>query len=221
MHGQVQAGIAGAVILAGGASRRMGKNKAALELGGKRFLEILAEEFRPLGKVYISYREKEEGGPGGEEGFFVPAGAVPVRDDPRFRGPLAGIGSGLRAMKDMGETGGSYAFVIACDMPFTTRDLAAKLLGEAVRRERGLPEAVIPVTPDGKRHPLAALYRIEASLEKAEELLLAGERKALRLAESLDTLYLPLSGARWERELVNINDPADYRRYVREEGEEP
>ena len=45
-----------AVILAGGKSRRMGKNKAWLPLGGRRVIDVIAERMTGFEEVFVSLR---------------------------------------------------------------------------------------------------------------------------------------------------------------------
>lgn len=72
-----------AVILTGGRSSRMGRDKCALRLGGETFLERLVERYRGAFGTRVRIR--------GPPGRFDPAGAEEVCDRrPGRQGPLAG-----------------------------------------------------------------------------------------------------------------------------------
>lgn len=100
-----------AVILAGGYSSRMGKNKAELMLNGKSFLQHQVERFCHMGIEDIiiagSLREME--------------GARTVPDIYPHRGPLSGIHAGLLAIRN------PSAFVLAVDTPLVPETHLAAL----------------------------------------------------------------------------------------------
>ena len=94
-----------AVILAGGHSRRMGRCKALLELGGERVLDRLARELSGFHKLWISL------------GTAPVDGALPgqaVWDCYPDCGPLAGLHAALRAAE------ADYLFCVPCDLPYMT-----------------------------------------------------------------------------------------------------
>ncbi|HXV00326.1 MAG TPA: NTP transferase domain-containing protein [Caulobacteraceae bacterium] len=99
----------GAVILVGGASARMGENKAAQDWGGRRGVDIVADLARAAGA-----------------GLVVTAGAdlgLPFVIDPWPRaGPTAGVVAGAAFLQTRGYT---HALLLAVDAPTLTRaDLA-------------------------------------------------------------------------------------------------
>ena len=120
------------VILAGGASRRMGRDKALLEIEGEtlvaRAARLLAEV---CGEVLIADRG---------------TGPASVPDGPG-RGPAAGILGAARARP------GWSLLVLAVDLPF----VPVPLLKELARSEVDLPDLVIPSWSDGVE-PLCAVY---------------------------------------------------------------
>ncbi len=93
-----------AVILTGGDSRRMGQDKASLILGEHSLLQHVISLVQPLfSNVIISVRQ-----PRADITF------PQVCDDPKHRGPLAGLAAGLQSAKT------PWVFAVACDMPFIT-----------------------------------------------------------------------------------------------------
>ena len=145
----------GGIVLAGGAGRRMGADKALLELGGRTFLENAVD-------ILLTVTDDVVVAGGSAARAAWPELRVPVVPD-RFqrRGPLAGLDAGLRAVKN------NSAVVVACDMPFLNprllRRLAAQIAGY---------DAVVPVS-SGRRHPLHGVYS-RRCLPLIEELLRRG-----------------------------------------------
>jgi molybdopterin-guanine dinucleotide biosynthesis protein A len=120
------------IILAGGASRRMGREKAFLLLDGKPLIAHVINRLEDLfDGIVISAREV---------GPYTAFGLPVVTDIEEFAGSggLVGIYSALSAV----ETGG--ALVAACDMPLVRPELAHLILESAgnaaacvVRNEKG------------------------------------------------------------------------------------
>src|SRR5437868_1710194 len=96
-----------ALLLAGGESRRMGRDKASLEFRGEplwqRQIRTL-EALKPL-EILVSARTQPDWLPAGR--FFVP-------DEPPSRGPLSGLAAGLSVMR------GTHLLVLGVDMPLMT-----------------------------------------------------------------------------------------------------
>jgi molybdopterin-guanine dinucleotide biosynthesis protein A len=127
------------IILAGGENRRMGTDKAFLEIDGRPLVEHILEVFSTLFTRTIvvtntpdRYREYD----------------IEVTSDVLdIRGPLTGIYSGLLKSTD------EYNFVAACDMPFLNPRLIS-YMGEIAAGE----DAVVPQF-NGYLEPLHAIYR--------------------------------------------------------------
>jgi len=188
---RVRADLSG-VVLAGGQSRRMGTDKAALPFGDATLLE------RVLRAVGACCRQVVVVTSGSRP---YPGLAVPVVVD-RWpgRGPLAGIEAGLRACPT------PYAAVVACDLPF----LRPRLLCGLAEAARGV-QAAVPVTD--RPHPLCAVYRRDAA-GVADEVLQAGGGSVRDLLGRLRVRYVPEDVLRrWDPELaslVNVNTPEEY-----------
>lgn len=84
---------------------------------------------------------------------------------------------------------------------------------------RGDHDAVVPVQPDGRPQPLAALYHVDPCLRRATELIEAGQRRPLDLLQSVNTRWVDFSEIanldQAQRFFVNINTPDDYYGIVR------
>jgi molybdenum cofactor guanylyltransferase len=135
-----------AVLLAGGESRRMGRDKAAIvfrdEALWRRQLRIL----RDLGpeKVFVSART---------EASWLPKDTELLLDERPSRGPLSGLTKTIVQMRT------SHLVALAVDMPFVTRE-QLRFLCTMVSEGRG----VVPVIGE-RAEPLAAVYPVEAAAE--------------------------------------------------------
>ncbi|HEV2237538.1 MAG TPA: molybdenum cofactor guanylyltransferase [Ktedonobacterales bacterium] len=181
------------VVLAGGASRRMGHDKAALMLGGRPLLAWVVEVLR------AAFAEVAVIGPL-ERAALVPGVSI-VRDEYPGQGPLGGIATALA------HSGGGRIFVAACDMPFLDPALVrylAELAPEAA--------AVVPRSVRGIE-PLCGCYG-PACLPVARALLARGELALLGLLGALPTRIV--APAEWQvydrsgRSLLNVNTPEDW-----------
>ena len=181
-----------AVLLAGGESRRMGRDKAALlfrdEPLWRRQLRIL----RDLGpeKVFISARTTSS---------WLPAGTELLLDEPPSRGPLSGLTKALTLMPT------SHLIVLAVDMPFMTREELQLLCAEATDG-RG----VVPLI-HSRAEPLAAVYPREAATDFVEAL--AGPdfslQPLIRKLAAEGTVRMYPVRAEEERLYRSINTPED------------
>ena len=174
-----------ALLLAGGESRRMGRDKATMDFGGRPMWERQLELLRALGpdKIFVSARIKPAWAAGDVEVLI---------DDPPSRGPLSGL------TKALSEVGAAHLLVLAVDMPFMT--------AEELRRSLALTADGCGVVPMiGRRaEPLAAIYPAEAA---------ADFQAALAGADfSLQTVMHQLAGAgKVKLRMVPETDAQPYR----------
>ena len=181
------------VILAGGKSRRMGRDKLPLMVGEKPLLD----------RVHLALASRCEEILVAGGGGYVPAGAHHIPDlRPGRQGPLAGIEAGLLAARHRA------VFVAAGDMPFLTGDFVRHLLGLL---SGGVP-AVVPRFGE-MLHPLCAAYgrevrpAVSAALDR-------GARSVRELLEGLaDVRYVREEELRRFGDpgllLLNVNSPED------------
>jgi len=98
-----------AIILAGGKSKRMGKEKALLPIGNKSIIQVLVEKLKELfPKVILSTNSPEH---------FVFLKIPMVEDFYKNMGPLSGIHAGLL------ETETEKNFIISCDLPLMNKEM--------------------------------------------------------------------------------------------------
>ena len=181
-----------AFILAGGASSRMGTDKSQLLIDRQTFTERISETLLKLTDSVILV------------GRQLDTSVLPSVPDvyPQW-GALGGLHAALTACKR------DWAIVVACDLPFVTAELFSFVA--SLRLDH---EAVVPIQPDGRPQPLAALYRVDPCLQRATELIEAGRRRPLDLLEAVKTRWVSFDEVRnleqSERFFVNINTPSDY-----------
>jgi molybdopterin-guanine dinucleotide biosynthesis protein A len=182
----VQSAVA-ALLLTGGASSRLGRDKATLVVGGERLCDraarLLVEVADPVLEV----------GPGH-------SGLPTVDEGPERRGPLAAVAAGASALP-----AGTAALVLAVDMPLVTAALLAALA------DHPSPLSVVPLDATGRLQPLCARYSPTA-LAAAAALVEAGSRAmgALLDVDAYITLaadvWAPLAGP---APFADVDTPAD------------
>ena len=132
-----------AVLLAGGESRRMGRDKATVRYDGEMLWQRqirLLRDIKP-DHIFLSARREE---------FWHPRDIELLLDDPACAGPLPGITAALSRMTT------SHLLVLAIDMPLLETDDVLKLVSLA---EEGC--GVVRVV-NKRAEPLAAIYPKES-----------------------------------------------------------
>jgi molybdopterin-guanine dinucleotide biosynthesis protein A len=178
------------VILAGGESRRMGRDKAFLPFGGATLVETVASRLRAACDDVLVVTNRPE--PYRVLGLRTAPDALPHRRS------LAGIYTGILAA-------GGPAFVCGCDMPFLCPALIRYLGGLAVEAD-----VVIPRVRDYE--PLHAVYT-PACLEAIRRALAAGGRNADILSDVRARVVEEAELRRYDpglRSLENLNTPDEY-----------
>lgn len=186
------------LVLAGGRSERMGRDKAALRHPdgrtlGARCRDLLAAA--GCAEVVLSLRADQEV-PDGLDGTAV------LRDPPDgSHGPLAGMVAAMRARPE------ADWLVLACDLPRLELATLAALV--AARRD-GEQFLAFRSSSDGLPEPLCAIYAREARTV-LEEALAADFRCPRKILIRNDCRLLdPVD----ERALDNANTPEEWRRAV-------
>ncbi|MEU5932983.1 NTP transferase domain-containing protein [Micromonospora sp. NPDC047187] len=163
-------GTYAAVVLAGGAARRMGGlDKPALPVGGRPMRDrVLAAVSDATPRVLVGAADA------------VPAGVRVVREDPPGGGPVAAAAAGLALL----DPDVSVVALLAADLPLLTRAAIGELLKHLDRKspdteppggglaparparsgldgERG-PDGACFVDGDGRRQSLCGVWRVAA-----------------------------------------------------------
>lgn len=186
------------VLMAGGASRRMGGgDKCLRELGGRTLLQRIAEIAAPQVDALILNSNSD---PAAFDGYGLPV--VPDSVGGRV-GPLAGVLTGLEWAAEH-EPGCAWVASFACDAPFAPADLVARLL-EAVEQE-GADMAC--AASAGRDHPVFGLWPVRL----AGELRAAVTEEGIRKVDAWTARYR-LARADFAADPVdpffNVNRPED------------
>ena len=185
------------IILCGGRSTRMGRDKAALPFGPElmlqRVVRLLGEAVERIVVVAAP----------GQELPPLPEGIEVVRDQREGRGPLEGLAAGMRAIEGTADA----AFVTSCDVPLLAPAFVRRMF-------ELLGDYQIAVPKDEQyHHPLAAAYRADV-LAHAEQLLAEDRMRPFFLFEMSDTREIDAEQMRAVDaqlgSLRNINRPEDY-----------
>jgi molybdenum cofactor guanylyltransferase len=183
-----------AVLLAGGESRRMGKDKAAALFRGKPLWQVqlnLLRELRPA-EIFLSARSDPD---------WRPADVEFVGDELPSRGPLSGVAASLGRIRT------KHLLTLAIDMPFMSEKYL-RFLCDQIEPRRG----VLPMI-GGRAEPLAAIYPAEAHVDLVaalsgldfslqtldQRLVVAGKLRAISV-EKRDQHFFR-----------NLNEPADFK----------
>lgn len=184
-----------AAVLAGGQSRRMGRDKAFIPVGGRLIIERVLGALEELSDDLLIVTNTPE--------LYASFGVRLVGDIYPGKGALGGIFTAIQAAHS------AYVFVIACDMPF----LNVQLLRYMEVLASG-HDVVIPRTDKSERtstavlratakvrdlHPLHALYS-KNCLPAIERALQAGDLRAIAFLPGVRVCYMG-------REEIDVFDP--------------
>lgn len=187
-----------AVILAGGQSRRMGRDKPALPFRGESLLAGAVARFsRGFTHVAVSVARAES---------YPEIAAEHVVDRYTGCGPMAGLHAALLTL-------GGDVFLTAADMPFADPETALRLIALC-----GAADVCVIRDGQGRYEPLFAFYR-QRVLPEAAALLERGRYSLLALFERVRVREVSLAELGLGPDspvLLNINRPDDYARLVAE-----
>jgi molybdenum cofactor guanylyltransferase len=161
-----------ALLLTGGASQRMGRDKATLVVGGagatlaERTAALLSAVAAPVVEI----------GPGH-------TGLPHVQESPPGGGPLCALAAGWASLTERHWPESAGVLVVATDLPRLTTGLLTLLA------DHPAAGPVVPLDADGRSQPLCARYPMGA-LGAAAELVERGERSVRALLASLNPTYL-------------------------------
>ena len=162
------------IVLAGGLSRRLGRDKAVEPVGGEPLINrVIGRLSEVTGDLVVVVNDARRGS------------QLPLPDSARLAvdlypgaGSLGGIFTGLTSAE------GEWGLVVACDMPF----LNLELLGHMLSLRDGY-DVVVPVL-EGRPEPTHAAYSKEC-LPHIERRLQAKELKIARFFDDIRVKYVP------------------------------
>ena len=181
------------LLLTGGSSRRMGRDKAELVVAGERLADHAARELTGVCEPVL------EIGPGRSE-------LEAVDDDEPRAGPLAALATGARALRARQYEGA--VLLLGVDLPFVDQ----RLLELLVRHPAA--ETVVPMA-GGVRQSCCARYA-PAALATAAELVEQGERAMHALLSAVPVVEI--AEAEWRAvapadALADLDTPEDLARH--------
>jgi len=193
-----------AVILAGGFSRRFGKDKGLIVLAGKPLvLHVIDRVSKVVDEVLVVVSSKDQ-----KKKFEIILGekANLLIDKNYSQTPLVGAITGLESAKD------EYSLLLPCDTPLISIQIVQFLLDMCINRS-----AVIPRWPSGYIEPLQAVYHTKFALTAAKTALAQGNMNMQSMIDNLrgvryvSTMVLE----QLEPDLLtffNINTPQDLKK---------
>jgi molybdopterin-guanine dinucleotide biosynthesis protein A len=185
------------IILAGGESRRMGTDKAFLQIEGRPMIEQVLAVCKGLFEQCIIVTNTPD--------RYRSFGVEMVGDVFDFRGSLNGIYSGL--LRSPSE----YNFIVACDMPLLNSRLIAYMAEIAEGHDVVVPRY------GGYLEPLHAVYR-RRILPVIEAQIRSNDHRIFNLYAHVDVRYLTEEEIdRYDpqrRSFKNLNTPQEYKEAV-------
>lgn len=192
------------IILAGGASRRMGVDKRRLQLWGAAGPTLLEHVLAIAGQLCAERIVVLN-----DPADWPTLDAQPVADAYPDAGPLGGLASGLAAMR------AEKALLLACDLPLLRVELLAGVIASSVGYDAALPVRLDHAHGPRNRlavEPLLAVYA-RSSLAAVEACLQRGERRMTApLAQLRVNTITPAIWQQWDPEglsFLNLNHPDD------------
>ncbi len=179
------------VVLAGGQSSRMGRDKALIELDGITLLDRAIDLLRPHAKEVLVI---------GDPAKYAPEHGTVIPDDLPGKGPLGGLVTALKHARYV------RLIVLACDVPNISDRLLIHLKNDLI----GEVDAVVP-RHEGLIEPLAAVYHRHA-IELFERNIAADRLKMSDALGRVRTRWFELVPGEegWPKDLFkNVNTPTD------------
>lgn len=211
----------GAVVLCGGKSRRMGRDKASLPFGDETMLARVTRILSGIvdSIVVVAAPQQPE--------FELPVRVRWARDQVEGQGPLQGIAAGLAALDNSVEA----AYITSCDVPllvpgfveylFKTLEDARGVDEKRDDNKRGKDYRIVVPKDEKYHHPLAAVYQVSV-LAEIEKLLAADRRRPVFLFDVVDTLRVSTETLKAVdptlSTLFNLNSADDYLNALQMEG---
>lgn len=162
-----------AVVLAGGLSRRLGRDKAFEPIGNLPLIQRVLSQVSQISRhtIVVANDKKRETQLSGLDGISISIDKYPDT------GSLGGIFTGIHASTT------DWTFVVACDMPF----LNIKLIRYIMSLKEGY-DAVVPVI-DGRPEPIHSIYSKDC-LAHIEEKITNNELKITGFFDKISVRYV-------------------------------
>ena len=169
------------IILCGGRSRRMGKDKGSLVLNGKPMILHVLDTIKDIAdEIVLVLRDQDQID---KYKQFLEEETVPIKivtDEIKDQGPLVGILTGLSQINS------EYAQILPCDSPFISKEFVLKMSEIAEGKEF---DAIVPIWDDGHIEPLHSIYK-KTSVSVIIDLIKNKKRNVKALIECLNVKYI-------------------------------
>lgn len=193
----------GAILLAGGASSRMGRDKATLAINGITFVEHCIRTLAECTTCIVVASRPGQSLPTCDKHVLVQVDSIPDQ------GPLRGLHDGLTTLQSRGFP---RAVIWPCDCPNVT----ARSLNALVELSQGYDAAIPKI--DGQPMPLNACYDMH-TISVLEDFLKSGGRKVMEFCDLIRVRWVDAadmtSGGTSPVEFLNVNTLEDYERLTR------
>ncbi|RUM47803.1 MAG: molybdenum cofactor guanylyltransferase [Hydrogenothermus sp.] len=192
------------IVLAGGKSKRMGKDKAFLDFKGKPFLRHILEKLSEISDNIVVIVNKDFSNYSGIiEGF--PQVSL-VKDLFPYEGPLNGVISAKNYVKH------EKVLISTCDIPVISTELIKYLAGKIEGYDM-----VLPIVNE-KRQPFNTVYK-KNSLEIAENIFKNGNRSLMKWIDNLKKVVINENEIKNFKNAIymyqSINTPEDYKNFLK------
>lgn len=188
------------IILAGGKSSRMGRDKLLLPFEGEGLLERAVRRYSAhFSSVFVSVADPAK---------YPAFSDMLLPDLHPGRGPLSGLEAGL--LRADGPV-----FLTAADMPFSSPEAALKLHGFLSDEA----ELCVLTDAEGRPEPLFGWYR-PSLLPRLQARMAEGRNSLQPLFSAVPHRFVSLSelGCGDGSLLLNVNDPEEYERLLQRSG---
>ncbi len=179
------------IILAGGQSSRMGKDKKTLIINKKTFLEHTYDILKKFCNDILIC---------GLENDLLQNDSMFTKDIHPGKGPLGGIYTGLKHIKN------SHAIILPVDMPLVNGKVIQHLI-DNYNSDKDI--AVFEVA--GKIHPLVGIYK-KSLIPLIEHHILNNKLKMLSFIKTAKYQRIPYNRP---ETFINVNNPSDYNRLIK------
>jgi len=177
------------VILAGGKSKRIGKDKAFLTLKGKFFITYCIEKLKEIFEDVIIISDEID--------KFSLLGIRVFPDIIKDIGPLGGIYTALKSIEK------DYAFILPCDMPLFPIQAVKEIIRHASK------DKIVIGFSKKEIYPLFGIYPKKFKND-LENYILNGGKKVIEFIESFKGVK-KVDLSKFKEYLINVNTPSDYK----------
>lgn len=193
------------IILCGGRSLRMGKDKGSLVLNDKPMLIHVLDTVKDIAdEIVLVLRDQEQINEYKTILRDIEVSIKIITDETKDQGPLVGILTGLSHIKS------DYAQILPCDSPFISKSFVLKMFEIAETKEF---DAVVPIWDDGHIEPLHSIYKKDI-VEIIRDLIKKEQYNVKALIDKLNVKYVDVENLdKTTMSFQNLNTIKDFEGY--------